>query len=87
LCSIFVFYKKPPVVALCYKPEGRGFEYRLNIFFLFPLIYLILPAANGLRVDSASKGNEYQESSWAGEGGGRPERKADNPTVICELTV
>jgi hypothetical protein len=32
-----------PVGALCYKPEGRGFESRWDRFF-FP-IYLILPAA------------------------------------------
>jgi hypothetical protein len=32
----------------------------------------------GRGVDSASKRNEYQESSW---GGGR---RADNLTVICE---
>jgi hypothetical protein len=30
------------VEALCYKPEGRGFESRLGGFFS---IYLILPAA------------------------------------------
>jgi hypothetical protein len=35
-------------------------------------------------VDSASNRKEYQESSW---GKGRPARKADNITAICELIV
>jgi hypothetical protein len=39
-----------------------------------------------LGVDSASYRNEYQKSSW-GVKGGRPERKADNLTAICEPTV
>jgi hypothetical protein len=36
-------------------------------------------------VDSASNRNEYQESSWGGKG--RPARKADNLTAICEPIV
>jgi hypothetical protein len=43
------------VKALCYKPEGSGFEIRI-----FP-IYLILPAALGPGVHSASNRNEYQK--------------------------
>jgi hypothetical protein len=35
-------------------------------------------------VDSASNRNEYQEFSWVK---GRPARKADNPTAICEPIV
>jgi hypothetical protein len=38
-----------------------------------------------LGVDPAANGNEYQESSWGGKG--RPARKADNLTAICESTV
>jgi hypothetical protein len=34
-------------------------------------------------VDSASNRNEHQESSW-GVKGGRPARKADSLTAICE---
>jgi hypothetical protein len=41
------------VKALCYKPEGRGFD----IF----LICLIIPAALGPGVYSASNRNEYQK--------------------------
>jgi hypothetical protein len=37
-------------------------------------------------VNSASNRNEYQESSY-GIKGGRPARKADNLTAICEPTV
>jgi hypothetical protein len=45
------------VKALCYKPEGRGFDTRSGDF----LIYLILPAALGPWVYSASNRNEYQK--------------------------
>jgi hypothetical protein len=42
----------------------------------------------GPGVDWASNINEYQESSWGGGGGkGRPARKADNLTAICEPIV
>jgi hypothetical protein len=38
--------------------------------------------------DPASNRNEYQEPSWGGGGGkGRPARKADNLTAICEPIV
>jgi hypothetical protein len=53
--------------ALCYKPEGRGFENwgGERIFS----IYLILPVALGPGVYSASKRNEYQKqkSNISGE--------------------
>jgi hypothetical protein len=39
----------------------------------------------GPQVDSASKINEYQESSWGGKE--RPVREADKFTAICEPTV
>jgi hypothetical protein len=41
----------------------------------------------GPGVDSASNRNEYQESSRGGGGKGRPVRKADNLTAICEPIV
>jgi hypothetical protein len=47
------------IKALCSKPESRGFDIRLGDFFL--KIYLILPAALGPGVYSASNGNEYQK--------------------------
>jgi hypothetical protein len=47
------------VKALCYKPEGRGFEIRWGEWFLS--IYLILPAALGPGVYSASNRNEYHK--------------------------
>jgi hypothetical protein len=47
------------VKALCYKPEGRGFETRGGEFFLS--IHLILPAALGPEVYLASNRNEYQK--------------------------
>jgi hypothetical protein len=46
------------VKALCYKPEGRGFDTRWGDFFK---IYLILSAALGPGVYSASNRNEYQK--------------------------
>jgi hypothetical protein len=39
----------------------------------------------GPEFDSVSNRNEYQESFWGGKG--RPARKADNLTVICDLIV
>jgi hypothetical protein len=47
------------VKALCYKPEGCGFETRLD--YLIFSMYLILPAALGPGVYSASNRNEYQK--------------------------
>jgi hypothetical protein len=48
-------------------------------------IYLILPAAYGPGIDSASNRNVYQESSSGGKG--RPARKADNFIAVCEPIV
>jgi hypothetical protein len=45
------------VKALCYKPEGHGFDNDEVNF----LIYLILPAELDPRVYSASNRNEYQK--------------------------
>jgi hypothetical protein len=44
--------------ALSYKLEGRGFETRWELFFS---IYLIIPAALGPGVYSASDRNEYKK--------------------------
>jgi hypothetical protein len=60
---------------------GRS-QVRVLVRLLDFLIDLILPVAE---VDSASNRNEYQESSWRGKG--RPARKADNLTAICESIV
>jgi hypothetical protein len=43
------------VKALCYKPEGLGFDIRLGDF----LIYFILSAALGPGIYSAFNRNEY----------------------------
>jgi hypothetical protein len=48
-------------------------------------IYLILPAALGPEVYSASNGNEYQKIFW--EGKERQELKTNDLTAICETTV
>jgi hypothetical protein len=47
------------VKALCYKPEGRGFETRLGESI--SSIYLILLAALGTEFYPASNRNEYQK--------------------------
>jgi hypothetical protein len=47
------------VKALCSDPEGRGFETLWGDWFLS--IYLILPAALGPGVYSASNRNEYHK--------------------------
>jgi hypothetical protein len=69
------------VKALCYRPEGRGFETdEANEFFS---IYLILPG-----VYSACKRNEYQMQKLMFLGSRvRPVRKARNLTAICDPTV
>jgi hypothetical protein len=51
--------------ALCYKPEGPGFETQQGERFV--LIYLILPAALGLGVHSASNRNEPEQKNVSGE--------------------
>jgi hypothetical protein len=53
------------VKALRYKPEGRGFKTRLGERFLS--IFLILPAALGPGVHSASNKNEYQRENVSGD--------------------
>jgi hypothetical protein len=45
--------------ALCYKPQGRGFETRWGELIFS--IYLIFPAALDPEVYSASNRNEYQK--------------------------
>jgi hypothetical protein len=52
-----MFHGSVVVKALCYKPEGRGFKTQCNELFFS--IYLILPAAIGPAVHSASNRNEY----------------------------
>jgi hypothetical protein len=52
----------------------------INEFFS---IYLILPAALGPGVDSASNRNEYQKQ----KSNVFMVSRSDNPTAICELTV
>jgi hypothetical protein len=55
------------VKALCYSPEGRGFEaYEVDFS-----IYHILPAALGPVIYSASNRNEYQKqrNNVSGDGG------------------
>jgi hypothetical protein len=51
-------------------------------------IYLILPAALGPGVYSASNRNEYQkQKKMFVESSARPVRRTDNLTAICESTV
>jgi hypothetical protein len=44
------------IKALCYRPEGRGFETRCDEWFLS--IYVILPVAPDPEVYSTSNRNE-----------------------------
>jgi hypothetical protein len=48
--------------ALCYKPEGRGFESRWG-HWIFQLTSSIQPHY-GPGIDSASNRNGYQDSFW-----------------------
>jgi hypothetical protein len=47
------------VKALCYKPEGREFETRWGEWTFW--IYIVIPAALGPGVYSASNRNKYQK--------------------------
>jgi hypothetical protein len=69
---------------LSYKPEGRDFVNRGDELHLS--VYLILPAALGLGVYSASVRNEYQGQKYKIFLGSRvrPVCEADNLTAICE---
>jgi hypothetical protein len=55
------------VEALYYQPEGRGFETRRGKLFFS--IYLIVPAALGPGVHTASNRNEFekQKNNLSGE--------------------
>jgi hypothetical protein len=55
------------VKALCYKPEGRGFDSRW-CYWNFSSTSTFQPHC-GPRVDSASNRNEYQEYFMVGKGG------------------
>jgi hypothetical protein len=74
------------VEALCYKPEGRGFQTQWGKWIFS--IYLILPAALGSGVYSASNRNEYQKQKIMFLGSrALSVRKADNLTAVCEKIV
>jgi hypothetical protein len=72
------------VKALCYKLEGLGLKTRLGDFFS---IYLILAAALGPGVYSASNINEYQKQKMFLGSRARPVRKDNSLAAICELIV
>jgi hypothetical protein len=64
--------------ALCYKPEGRGFESRWSGFFNWPN-----PSSRTLALGSTQPLPEMSTRKLPGGGGkGRPARKADNLTAI-----
>jgi hypothetical protein len=66
------------VNALYYKSEGRLVESRWGE--LFVSVYLILPAALGHGVYSASNRNEYQKQKAVKQW---PAHKSDNLTANC----
>jgi hypothetical protein len=71
------------VKTLCYKPEGSGFETQWGELIIS--IYLILPAALGPGVYSATNRNENQKIFVGSRA--RPVLMADKFVVICELIV
>jgi hypothetical protein len=73
------------IEALRNKSEGRGFETGWGEWIF--LTYLILPAALGPGVYSASNRNEQQKQKNVSGSRERPVCRADNLTAICEPTV
>jgi hypothetical protein len=72
------------VKALCYKPEGRGFDTRCGDFLNLPN----LQATLGPGVHSASNRNEYRKhKKIMFLSKVRRVRRADNLTAICEPIV
>jgi hypothetical protein len=78
----------PRTVLQCTKLQAGRSRDRVPMRWIF-LIYLILPAALGPGVDSASNRNEYQESFLKKKkkkkkpgGKVRPARRADNLAAI-----
>jgi hypothetical protein len=72
------------VKALCYKPEGRGFETQWGGWFFFS-IYLILPTVLGPGVYSASNRNEYQKQKnifW-----GQVVNRISHKYTVCRLNA
>jgi hypothetical protein len=65
--------------ALCYKPEGRRFDSRSG-HWIFKLTQSFQPQY-GSGVDSVSKRNEYQESSWGVRGGRRVRLTTSLPSL------
>jgi hypothetical protein len=74
------------VKALCYKPEGHGFEIdELNEFFL---IYIILRPHCGLWFTQppTEMNTRSRKMKFLGNKA-RPVRKADNFIIICKPIV
>jgi hypothetical protein len=68
--------------ALCYKPEYRGFDSRWG-HWTFQLTY---PSSRTVVLVSTHPLTEMSTRNLPG-GKGRPARKADNHTVICEPII
>jgi hypothetical protein len=69
------------VQALCYKPEGYGFDSRWG-HYIFQLTFR---PHYGPGVDSTSNRNEYQEFSW-GVKGGRRVRLTNLPPSVSRFS-
>jgi hypothetical protein len=68
------------IKALCYRPEGLRFDTRWSNYIFF-LICVILSAAQGPEIYSASNRNMFLGRR------ARPVRRTDNLTAICEPTI
>jgi hypothetical protein len=74
-----IYQTKISLMALCYKPEGHGFDSRWR-HWIFQLTKSLHPQY-GPGVDSTSNRNEYQESSWWIKGGRRIGLTTSPPSV------
>jgi hypothetical protein len=73
------------VKALCYKPEGRGFEIRCDFFSIYPI--LLAAVGLGFTQPLTEMSTRCRKIIIFLESKVRPVRRSDNLAAICEPIV